>query len=385
MVVRRDKPDPGAAKRWPDAPMQARTRRRIAIAVPLILALAAGIYTVRWVHTDRQASEPVEAVRALLEAARSGNVDAALAMTTDEPQDATDLLVPEAMSADWEILDLGLQSWSPFTDYAYVWATVKGPNGTELTTEFSLVPVGDDWKVEDPFTTLTIENLPVPYLDVNGFTLPVDTEPYEGLDFALLPGVYQLYEHAPEFLAYEAEPLLALGDRLVKADGAEAPLLGEAFEGFTAVEGDEPELNARLTAYLDECLASPDGPESFGCPFGLRQRDIDNLDFTLGDDNRWEIIEYPQAAASGFGGAIYTEEFGLGLLTRNEGRARVTAVDSATGEELVLECPITTAGLYLVFDTTGEYTIGPNQDPNAPTSPTDTAWHDGYESWCEAA
>jgi hypothetical protein len=384
MAVRPADPDPRVPKRWPDVPMQARTRRRIAVAVPLILALAAGIYAARWIDTGREANEPVEAVRAFLEASRSGEVETALALTTGDPHGASDLLVPEATSTDWEVLGVGLQSWSPYTDYATVWATIKGPNDTELTTVFDLGSVGGGWKIADPFTTLTIDATPVPYVDVNGFTLPMATEPFESYDFALLPGVYELYEDPPELLAYEAAPLLALGERLVNADGSESPVLRETFEGFTAVEGDEPELNARLTAYLDACMADPEGPETFGCPFNLRQGDIDDPDFTLGDDNRWEIIEYPQATATGFGGPVYTEDFVIGLLTRKEGRSRVTAVDSATGRQIVLECPITTNGLYLVFDTTGAYGIGPNQDPNPPTESDLEAWGGNFGSWCEA-
>jgi hypothetical protein len=387
MAVRRVKPEPGNPQRWPDVPMQARTRRRIAIAVPLILVLAAAGYTARWTYTDRQADEPVAVVRAFLEASRSGDVEAALALTTGDHYRSKDLLVPEAMSADWEILDLGLQSWTQFTVDAQVWATVKGPGDTELTHQFDLELLDGDWKVADPFATLTIDELPVPYLEVNGITLPFDIAPETAFetDFALLPGVYRLYEHAPELLAYKGEPLLALGERLVSADGSESPGLVEAFAGFAVVEGDEATLNERLTAYLDECLAAPEGPESFGCPFGLQDHHIDDLDFTLGDDNRWEIIEYPHAApASVVWGTIYRAT-DIGLLTRHEGRARVTAVDAATAEEVVLECPLTTNGLYLVFDETGEYAIGPNQDPNASTEFDTTAWDGGYESYCEPA
>ncbi|MDA1362442.1 hypothetical protein O1R50_22650 [Glycomyces luteolus] len=383
MVVRRLPPDPRAVQHWPDVPMRPRTRRRLAIAIPLILVLAAAGCTARWMYTDRQSNEPVEALRAFLEASRSGDVEAALSLTSGAPEGTEELLVPEAMSAEWEILDLGLNFWSPTSEHADVWATVKGPNDTELTTTFDLIQIGNgDWKVDDPFTTLSLEDLPVPYFDVNGFTQPLETDPREGYQFALLPGVYQLYEQPPAFFTYEAEPLLALGDMLVNADGAEVPHLRETFEGFTLTEGGEAELNERLTAYLDECMANPEGPETFGCPFGLQERDIDVEDFTLADDNRWEIIEYPQAAASGYRSAVYTQSE-LVLLTRHEGRARVTASDEATGEQVVLECPLTTRGLYLAFGQTGDYTIGPNQDPNASTDPARTSWDDGYESLCE--
>ncbi|WP_205324346.1 hypothetical protein [Glycomyces sp. YM15] len=384
MVVRRIPPDPRAVQHWPDVPMRTRTRRRIAIAVPLILALAAAGYTARWVYTDREANEPVETVRAFLEAARSGEIEAALALTTHEPSTAKDLLVHEATSTDWEILDLDLRSWSPVAEYADVWATIKGPNDTELTHPLSVELLDGDWKVADPFATLTVEELPVPYLEVNGITLPIETA--SETDFALLPGVYQLYEHPPALFEYEAAPLLALGDRLVHADGAEAPYLVEAaFEGFTVIEDDEATLNERLTAYLDECLAGPDGPESFGCPFGLQEYGIDDPDSTLGDGNRWEIIEYPHAAAASVAWDTIYRPTDIGLLTRHEGRARVTAVEASTNEEVVLECPITTIGLYLVFDDTGDYRIGPNQDPNASTDPDRTAWDDGYRSRCEPA
>lgn len=381
MVVRRVKPEPGTRQRWPDVPMQARTRRRIAIAVPVILALAVPGYIARWEYTEREATEPVEVVRAFLEASRSGDVEAALALTRGDPHTASqDLLVPEAMNADWEILDLDLQSWSPVDVNVDVWATVKGPGGTELTHPLSVELIDGDWKITDPFATLAVAALPVPYLEVNGITLP--TEADDPREFVLLPGVYRLYEHDPALLSYEAEPLLALGERLVHADGAEIPGLVEAFKGFTVVADDEAALNERLTAYLDECLASPDGPESFGCPFGLDAYATDDPYFTPGGGNRWEIIEYPQAAAASvLNGTVYRST-DLALLTRHEGRARVTATDAATGDEHVLECLITTNGLYLTFDTTGDYTIGPNQDPNASTAPEGTEWDDDYQSNC---
>jgi hypothetical protein len=176
--------------------------------------------------------------------------------------------------------------------------------------------------------------------------------------------------------------MLALGDFLINADGAEPPFLRAAFEGFTAAEGSEPELNERLAAYLDACMADPEGPEVFGCPFDLQEGDIDEGGFTLGD-TRWEILEYPQATASTFTGAVYTEAFGFELLTRKEGRARVTAADAASGEEIVLECTIHTSGLYLIYDETGQYAIGPNQDPNPTTDPDPTTWQGGYEPGCE--
>jgi hypothetical protein len=374
---------PRNPQRWPDVPMQARTRRRIAIAVPLILTLAAAGYTARWMHTEGEATEPVEALRAFLEASHSGDVEAALAMTSDDPYGAEDLLVPEAMSADWEIQDLGLQSWSQFSERALVWATIQGPGDTDLTHQFDLERFDGEWKVTNPFATLTIGSLPVPYLEINELTLPMETSSPKTRDFALLPGVYQLFEHPPELFAYEAEPLLALGDRVVNADGAETPHLLETFEGFTIAEGTEAQLNERLTAYLDECLANPDGPATTGCPFALTDADIDDFAFTLGDDNRWEITEYPQAAAASVAGAVIYRPGDLGLLTRHEGHANVTAVDASTGEELALSCPVTTSGLYLVFDETGDYAIGPNQDPNAPN---ENIWaDDGYDTPCEPA
>ncbi|MFG3341966.1 hypothetical protein [Glycomyces sp. NPDC048151] len=379
MAVRPDPPEP-RPRRYPDVPMQARTRRRIAIAVSLILVLAAGIYAVRWIYTDRQAAEPVEAVRAFLEASRTGDIEAALDWTTAEPEGATDFLVPEAISSDWEIQDLGLHSWSPFAATATVWAAVEGPNGTQLTAWFDLEEHPGGWRLADPFATLSIDTLPVPYLDVNGVTVPLELDPYEGRDFALLPGVYQLYPDPPAPFAYDAEPLLALGERLVSEDGTDYPHLPAAFEGFTAAEDSETELNERLAAYLDECMANPDGPEGFGCPFGLRQYDIDVEGFNLGDV-RWEIVEYPQAAVGSYGYGIYSP-FDVILLTRHEGLARVTAVDASSGAEAVLECPLTASGLYLAPDAAGDYLIGPNQDPNAP-SPDDTLWRDGYDSWCE--
>jgi hypothetical protein len=378
MTVHEFRPGPNAAKRWPHAPMRARTRRRLAVAILAVLALAGTAVTARWLHTQRQAEAPVEAVRAFLEAVHAADVDAALAMTADEPSGATDLLVPEALSDDWTIGDLILHSWSSFGDTAQVAATIIGPEDAELSASLSLEQTDDGWKVTDPYTTLSVSWVPLPYLEVNGHNIPVDPE-QGNHEFAVLPGVYRLYENPPELLAHEGAPVMALGHNWSEVEDDEAPR--SAFDGFKAAEGTEDRLNEQVKSYLDECIA--DGPEQFGCPFGLQDWDLDIDGFTPGPERQWEIVEYPQVAAGTAGPMVTPEQ--LGLLVRHEGIARVTVADEDTGEEAVLECPITTTDLYFWLDETGQYAIGPNGDPAAPADADGTAWDRGYYSQCKTA
>lgn len=375
------RPAPDAEKHWPDAPMRPRTRRRIIVAVLVILALSTTAVTTRGVRAMEQSEAPVETVRAFLEASRSGDVDAALALTDDdEPPGSEELLVPEALRDDWEIGELVLRSWLP-DSRAEVAATIIGPQDAELTSTFTLERTGQGWKLTDPFTNLPVEAVPLPYLEINGQTIPVEPDDDSGLGFAVLPGVYRLYEHPPELLAYEGAPVIALG-----ADWAETEDLDgirAVFSGFTAAEGTEPGLNEQMKTYLDGCMAEADGPERFGCPFGFTSWDIDFQGFTPGPDHRWEIVEYPEVVAATVGPMFASDE--LGLLTRHEGLALMTVADEISGEDMAFECPITTNGLYLWLDETGQYAIGPNGDPAAPAEGDDTAWDVGYRSYCEPA
>jgi hypothetical protein len=358
--------------------MQSRTRRRLAVAILVILALTGTIVATSWTRTREQAEAPVETVRAFLEASRRGDVDAALALTDDEPSDSEELLVPEAQSDDWTIGDLNLRSWSPDADVAQVSATIIGPHEAELTTTFRLERSDDAWKVTNPFTTLPIGQVPLPYLQVNGHTIPMDPNQLGGWEFTVLPGVYHLYPNPPELLIYEGAPVIALGGTWTDAKNGDAYLT--VFSGFHAAEGTEEALNEQMQTYLDDCMADADGPEQFGCPFGLDEWDIAEEGFTPGPERQWELVEYPQVVAGTLGPMFAPEQ--LAFLTRHEGLARVTVTDENSDEQLTLECPISTDGLYLWLDETNQYAIGPNGDPAAPNT-EDTAWNGGYRSYCE--
>jgi hypothetical protein len=321
-------------------------------------------------------------VRAFLEASRSGDVDAALALTTgDEPPGSEELLVPEALRDDWEIGELVLRSWAPDSESAGVAATIIGPQDAALTSTFILERTGEGWKLTDPFTTLPVESVPLPYLEINGQTIPVEPDDAVGRKFAVLPGVYRLYEHPPELLAYEGAPVIALGADWAETEDVDATRA--VFSGFTAAEGTEPGLNEQMKTYLDDCMAATDGPERFGCPFGFGSWDIDFQGFTPGPAHRWEIVEYPQVVAATAGPMFASDQ--LGLLTRHQGLALLTVADETSGEDMAFECPITTNGLYLWLDETGQYAIGPNGDPAAPAEGDGTAWDYGYRSYCEPA
>ncbi|WP_030144737.1 hypothetical protein [Glycomyces sp. NRRL B-16210] len=383
-------PDRGPVRHWPDAPMRPRTRRNLAIAVPLILALAGAVLAGRWVQADRQTDAPVATVRAFLEAVRSGEVETALAMTASEPSASTALLVPEALDADWEIADLGLGRWVSAASTAEVWATIRGPEGTEVTAEFELDPEGDDWKITDPFSTLHLPQLPLPYIEVNGHKVDYDPEAEDALGFVVLPGVYRLYGDPPELLAYDHGPMLTLGHRWSDPDGTRIFDQGTTFaaagvfKGFSVAEGIEPALGEQVAAYLDACFADPEGPELFGCPFGFEERylDLDGVD--LGAVRGWEIVEYPQVAAVSYQGPI-VGPFQIDVLDRVPGLARVTVADANSGADVVLECTVATSGLYLWLDESGQYAIGPNGDPNGPDSGAARLWEEGYRADCEPA
>ena len=376
MVDNVSRPDPDAAKFWPDAPMRQRTRRRLAVAILVVLAIAATIVTTRWTQEKQQAEPPVEAVRAFLEASRSGDVDAALALTDDEPAAAKDLLVPEALSEDWTIGDVVLQSWLSDSGGAGVEATIIS-HDAELTATFDLERTGEGWRLTDPFTTLPVESAPLPYLEVNGLTVPLEPDDVEGEYFSVLPGVYRLYEHPPELLTYAGAPVLALGEDWAETEDADG--IRAVIGNFNAAEGTEPSLNEQMKTYLDDCMA--EDPERFGCPFAFDRWDVENEDFTPGPDRQWEIVAYPQVVA-GTVGPMYTPDQ-LRLLVRHEGQARVTVEDEQTGEKQTLECLITANGLYLWLDDTNQYAIGPNGDTLTPADETGTPWDHDYPSNCE--
>ncbi|THV42404.1 hypothetical protein [Glycomyces buryatensis] len=386
MVARRIQPQERRRRHWPDAPLRSSTRRILALVIALALTAGVAVVVGRWTTARGYADEPVETVRAFLEASRDGNVDTALAIALDEPTGRTDFIAPDAISGDWEITELGLHVWSPDSGSAVVLATITGPEATAVTEAYELDRVDGAWRIENAFAELEISQPLLPYFELNGHSVPV--EPDAGvLSFSFLPGVYQPYrETSPDILESHSPPVIVLGDTVFKHPNDETPMWGDQFFNFAITIGAEDAVNERLAAYLDDCLSAEDGPERFGCPFGLPDHRVNDHFGGEGDDfeKSWEITTYPRAAVTSLSGVITSPEEMI-FATREPGTARLTATDADTGEEAVIDCDIPLAALYPYFGADGGFGIGPNEDPEGESSGKASWWSSDFDSGCEGA
>ncbi|MFC3492374.1 hypothetical protein [Glycomyces rhizosphaerae] len=362
-------------------PLRSSTRRILALVIAVALTAGAAVVLGRWTIARGYADEPVETVRAFLEASRDGNVDTALAIALNEPKGRTDFIAPEAISGDWEITSLGLQIWSPDAGSAVVLATITGPEATAVTEEYELDRIDGAWRIKNAFAELDISQPLLPYFEMNGHSVPVESEAGV-LSFSFLPGVYQPYREAsPDVLESHSAPVIVLGDTVFGTGTG-----GGQFFNLAIMVAAEDAVNERLAAYLDDCISAEGGPERFGCPFGLPDRRVDDHLGDEGDDfeKAWEITTYPRAALTSLGGvATSTEE--MILATREPGIARLTVTNEDTGEEVVVDCGIPLEALYPYFGADGSFGIGPNEDPEGASSGKATWWDSDFDSGCEDA
>ncbi|GAA2291418.1 hypothetical protein GCM10009853_054000 [Glycomyces scopariae] len=313
----------------------------------VVLALAAGVVAVaKWLPAAELNAE--EVVTGFLEAARRGDIAAALAFT-DQPHATGDFLVPEALDTRWRVVEVGQVSYTksprPGRVTTQVYAEIEAFDGTRIGFRY-LVGIEDGAAVIEN-ALATSEAYPAfDHLDVNGVTAKVD-EAMGITNLMLLPGVYEFYPDLPSTMELETEgAVLALGNRFV--------LLGEDRSDewlpipwpTVSAEG-EALIDTALVAYLDACVAAPD---TAGCPLGFPADETRTVAPAPGA--AWEITSYPKVDAQWWG---YELLQGFVLVTTEPGEARIAAVVTEGGEsrETVVSCPIWADGLFADLDFAG--------------------------------
>lgn len=320
-----------------------RPRRGVSnLGLALIAVLTAALAAVlTWFPIQRPAAEA--AVRSFLEEVRAGDVDAALARLEDAPSGP--FLVPEALNADWEIVEVAQVGYERDEDgvrAAEVYAEIMAPDGTRLAHRYEVVFAPDGPLIADRLTEGGFYTIGV--LEANGVAGPTQ-------EARLLPGVYHFYESPPTTIADMNMPsVLVLGGEFIE--------LGEEHPADRLLEAD-PELTEEgrasvdraLRDHLDACAAEREP----GCPFGPLAGEHP---FTEADPSQpWRVVRYPSVAP---GGGMTPQGPRVG--TVETGAVEVDVVPAGAGEgaePFTVSCVFTVNGLFLAVDwETGAIGIG---------------------------
>ncbi len=312
------------------------------LGLALIAALTAALAAVlTWFPIQRPAAEA--AVRSFLEEVRAGEVDAALARLEEAPSGP--FLVPEALNADWEIVEVAQVAYERDEDgvrTAEVYAEILAYDGTRLAHRYEVVFASGEPRIADRLTEGGFYTIGV--LEANGVTGPTQ-------EARLLPGVYHFYGSPPSTVADMNMPsALVLGDAFIEL-GEERPT-DRLLESGPELTGEgRAALTEALRDHLDACAAERER----GCPFGPL---AEEHPFVEADPSEpWRVVEYPSAAP---GGGMTPQGPRVG--TAETGAVEFDAVPAGSGggaEPITVRCAFTVNDLFLIVDwETGALGIG---------------------------
>jgi hypothetical protein len=317
-------------------------RPRVLVGGAVVTFLLLGWMFIPAEHDDA----PESVVMDYLTAIRAGDVDTASKLAGIERDDDAEsdrfLTAEVATAGDWSVGGTELVFYEESADYSYgydtdvrieeasVRYTIDIPGEKPVTGWFELErrSTQDHWRLHSALVKVTLPETPLWYLDVNGVVASDAgiSEPEDGkpTQYRLFPGVYRLYQHAPEVVAVDSEAIALFPgkDSAVQAASSdedhyspfavEAPKMTLTKSGTKAAEKAVAELVKQCAKATT--LAVP------GCPFsadpvtGPQLDDEEYLDDLY--NISWKVSEQPVVA-------IVMTKSGIEVSDRQRGVATV--------------------------------------------------------------
>ncbi len=280
--------------------------------------------------------DPTALVSAFFQAIRDKDLDRALAYTdVDVPVgEAAAFLHPDAVSDDWEVLDLA-EDTSRYSWETVVRVTIGHPEGT-AEGRYTVRRLGDELRIVDPLPAVVFANSPQLAIRVNDRVVEREPEPSmhpHSSQYHLLPGVYRFFGGEPVALLEPEEST----PPVVQSPPPE-PTPEQAAAVQTAVED-------LIDACIEYELTDPPG-----CPFAtdgsIDTMERERLEAITGPV--WTVTEYPRTSVVpgvdmwgqptllvGFDGPGRLELSGMGTADREQWK-EFTAACHFGGEELMV-------------------------------------------------
>lgn len=362
-----------------------RGSRIIAAVAGSTAVLLALVTFLLWPRPDDPAAATV---RDYLSAVRDGDVDAARGFENPDRVGLRDkidtrFLKESALDADWSIDSVrSTGEVSDETRTAYVTAEISTADGEKATHTFTTTNSDGDWSIENPYVTISFAETPFRYLDVND--AKVNVKPLKDDDdirfFPLFPGVYDFFGSVPDFVAFDADPVLLLSGEHRVSFGAEAGLWPRAepirLPSFELSKSGLATVQELVDDHIDDCATSTKTIEP-GCPFGAEYVMVpDKPGYAYTDDSisdvKWKVIDYPVITAVSAG----TE---FAVADRSRGRVKLSATGETDGvtAESTAECEIIDTKLNLEVTDKDELRLYPDggRDDSDDLDPDPINWN----------
>lgn len=322
-----------------------------------------------------QSPSPEDIAREYMEAVHAGDVDQALEFVDlDSSVVRDDLLVPEAISEEWDIQEVETVSEREDLGVATVRVAISTTDGQEENGDLSFTLNDDgEWEMTNGLAHLDVTGGSLMYVEANGHHAPLEES--ERAIFALFPGTYEFFETQPGDISVRAVSALAVADRYKNVQqrvSQDDPELGPDLMWEMSIVS---EVQPRFDEFLDECAEIGEVNRE-GCPFG---GSLDRHGVTHQSPVDWEIVEYPTIDLAHEEGNTGKVVIDLHWDRDSEGLVRGT-VETDDGP-IVLECGVDTSTIELAVRSDGELLIAPFDVPDREREEASRI----SEAWCEEA
>ena len=291
------------------------------VAGVLVVALAATIVTVSLVTPG-----PKDVVRDYLDAIRSGDTDAALAIA-GEPEDDGRLriLSSDALAGEWTFDSIVERQ--RIEDEVDVDVTLRAGDVAQQG-RFHLVDGDDGWKMESPFVKVDFISAGLDTVELGGVREPATVDATQNVvSLLVFPGVYEVYPSMADKVVFDPPLFVA-----APFESDETTLRVEP--SFSLTDAGVADVQRKIDAIVDECATVPDVDPS-GCPFSAAEdstvRGLDEI-----ADVAWTVVQRPVAHVVATNGV-------LAPVVRKPGTVKVT------GTGVPYEAPRTSFSLTCEF------------------------------------
>lgn len=265
-------------------------------------------------------------------------------------------LHPDAIADDWELVDTVANVDG---DFGTTVTVTLEHDGRPETSDIEVTRTEGDWKVADPFITVSIASGALTYFQVNDRIVELDRlyeQDVTGLahvEYQLLPGLNRFFGDM-KANSVEPDPAELMFPREEGQSSSDNPVAPPDFETTDAAR---EALQEAVNELIDDCADST-VRLPVACPFGIEGSYRADGDTRYEDfhDITWTVNEYPRVDAT----STYEEDqyaLGVDIDTKDSGEIELSA-NAFTQEmdpaKLEVKCRFDTRNMRVGFTPEGE-------------------------------
>ncbi|ADD43047.1 hypothetical protein [Stackebrandtia nassauensis] len=336
-------------------------RRKLLVGGTVLAVLVALFGVIAWVDDS---TSPEAVVEDFFDAIVDKDVEGALSLVAWDGYgvpfgEQAIFMHPDAIADGWELLEAKLSATEDSYGEERVDVTI-GNDKKRVDGTITLSDASGEWKIVDPFVSVTMPMGSLTYIQVNDKTVVADElfgyDAGRGspTEYKLLPGLYTFFGDL-NGTSTEPEP----GELMLPEDDAQAMAVSPPVLELTDTAQDD--VQEGVNKLVDDCATFKVRQPAL-CPFGVDSYyRTDDEEYHDIHDVTWKVKEYPRVRVTG---SLLNNHYwpGLEVVVNDPGVIKLTAAASNFDDgdvKLTAECEVSGEYLRVVLGPDGEPRVNP--------------------------